>query len=45
MEWVVRERYDGRWVSTYFSDSAKAHKLYRKILKAGGVSICLRAAL
>jgi len=44
MEWVVKERFNGRWVSTYFIDSEKAHRLCRKILRAGGCSIVLRNA-
>ena len=42
IEWVVRERINEKWVSTYFRDSKNAHVLCRKILRAGGVAICLR---
>ena len=43
MEWVVREHINNQWVSTYFQDSTRAHRLFRKILRAGGVAICLRS--
>jgi hypothetical protein len=43
MQWVTRELYEGNWVSTYFNSAAAAKKLMRKIMKAGGAAICLRA--
>ena len=42
MEYVTRERYNGVWHSTYFKTMKQAKKLCRKILKAGGVAICLK---
>jgi len=44
MQWVVRERFESKWVSTYFENSAKAHNLCKKILQAGGAAICIRSA-
>ena len=44
MNYVTRELYQGVWVNTYFETMAGAKKLCRKILKAGGVAICLRSA-
>lgn len=41
-EYVTREYYQGKWVSTYFGTMAEAKRLFRKILKAGGLAICLR---
>lgn len=41
-EYVTREYYQGKWVSTHFDTMAEAKKLFRKILKAGGVAICLK---
>jgi len=44
MNYVTRELYQGKWVTTYFKTMQQAKKLCRKILKAGGVAICLRSA-
>jgi len=43
MNWVVKERFNREWVCTYFETSVQAHTLFKKILKAGGLSICLKA--
>ena len=42
MNYVTRELYQGKWITTYFEKMADAKKLCRKILKAGGFAICLR---
>jgi hypothetical protein len=44
MNYVTRELYDGKWVNTYFERMSDAKKLCRKILRAGGIAICLRSA-
>ena len=44
-EFVTREYFEGKWSSTYFDTMQEAKTLYKKILRAGGVSICLRASL
>jgi len=38
---VIREHVAGMWISTYFETMAEAKVLCRKILKKGGVAICL----
>ena len=45
MNYVVRELYEGKWVNTYFEKMGPAKKLANKILRFGGVAICLRSAL
>lgn len=42
MNYVTKELYQGKWVSNYFNEMKQAKTLYRKILRAGGVAICLR---
>jgi len=42
--YVTREKCDGKWVSTYFSTMREAKTLMKKIMRKGGVAICLRAA-
>ena len=41
---VTKELHQGVWVATYFETMAEAKKLFSKILRAGGVAICLRSA-
>lgn len=43
MNYKTREFYQRKWVTTYFQKMSDAKKLCRKILKAGGIAICLRA--
>ena len=45
MKWVTRELYRGKWHSRHFDDVKPAKVLCKKILKAGGVAICLRSAI
>ena len=42
MNYVTKEFYKGKWNNTYFKDMRQAKILCRKILKAGGVAICLK---
>jgi len=43
--WVTRELHQGKWISTYFDNAKQAKTLMKKIMRAGGIAICLRSAL
>ena len=44
MEWVTRERVNGKWINTYAKSAVAAKKLMRDIMSRGGVAIALRCA-
>jgi len=41
MNYVTREYVENRWVSTFFCTMREAKTLCVKILKQGGIAICL----
>ena len=44
MEWVTRERVNGKWINTYAKSAVAAKRLMRDIMSRGGVAIALRSA-
>ena len=42
MNYVVKERYRGTWVNTYFDNEHKAKKLCMKIIKKGGRAVWMK---
>jgi hypothetical protein len=40
--WVTKERYQGRWVNTYFDNEKAAKKLCEKIIKKVGRAVWVK---
>ncbi len=43
-KYVVKERYKGQWVNTYFENKVAAVKLCNKIIKKGGRAVWMKNA-
>ncbi len=43
-EWVCKERYNGKWINTYFEFELHARFLAEKIITKGGYAVWLRCA-
>ena len=41
---VVKERYRGKWINTYFDNKEKAKRLCMKIIARGGQSVWMKNA-
>ncbi len=45
MNYIVKERFGGRWIDTFFKTEAPAGKLCNKIIEAGGRAVWMRSVV